>query len=71
MNPYMTIPEYSVVQSERTHPMEKRLAYTSQTLLDLVVDLEILSKDLQRLVAFSTRIKTSLFVERRLLEEVD
>ncbi len=67
-----TEPEYTLEHPlVKTRHMVSKLDYTSPTLLSLVVDLEVLSRELKQLATMSTRIKDSLFVARSSQVEVD
>ncbi len=71
MNPStQTVPEYIVEELAEMSPMEKRLSYIVQTLLDLEVDLEVLSRERTKLDDTSARIQNSVRGLRLSLEEL-
>ncbi len=63
----MSQPEYTVV-SERKYLNRDHILALSQTLMDLQVKSELLSKELLLLEAISTKIKESLSKVRQSLE---
>ncbi len=59
MSHYSTVPEYTVEESEKTHPTENKLL---NFVRDLQVDIQVLYQELTKLEGFSGRIADDIRV---------